>query len=105
MANRPKGYGLDADVARKQEQKYDPVAEQEAVAWLNSVLGGTEMGQPSGKDEVQEKLLGDGRTPTSLFWRIIWSWIVYLSVCPMFLIQGSTVYRKLWSAFMQGRRR
>ena len=56
MANRPKGYGLTAEVTRKQEQKYDIIAEQEAVDWINSVLGGTELGDAYGKDAVQEKL-------------------------------------------------
>ena len=56
MANRPKGYGLTAEVTRKQDQKYDTVAEQEAVEWINNVLGGTELGDACGKDVVQDKL-------------------------------------------------
>lgn len=56
MANRPKGYGLTAEVMRKVEEKYDLQAEQEAVEWINAVLGGTELSDAYGKDAVQEKL-------------------------------------------------
>lgn len=39
MANRQRGYGLTADVARKLEAKYDPEKEIEAREWMTAVTG------------------------------------------------------------------
>jgi len=39
MADRPKGYGLTAELKDKQSGKYDPKLEKEAREWLQSVVG------------------------------------------------------------------
>jgi len=39
MANRGAGYGLDAELARKANLKYDHAAEAEAAAWISGVTG------------------------------------------------------------------
>ena len=54
--NREKGYGLTAETTKKLEAKYDPQSEKEAVQWINAVLGGTELGNVSGRQAVQDKL-------------------------------------------------
>ena len=37
IGKRGGGYGLDAELARKQAEKYDPVAEQMAINWIEAV--------------------------------------------------------------------
>jgi len=39
MANRPRGYGLTAEVKKKMAAKYDDQMEQEARLWMESVVG------------------------------------------------------------------
>ncbi len=39
VAVRGGGFGLDAELARKQNEKYDPQAEQAARAWVEAVTG------------------------------------------------------------------
>ncbi|XP_038068192.1 calponin-1-like isoform X1 [Patiria miniata] len=39
MAQRPKDYGMTAELADKKAGKYDPVAEQEAREWIEAVVG------------------------------------------------------------------
>lgn len=39
MAERPKGYGMTAELRDKQDSKYDPKLEREARAWLQAVVG------------------------------------------------------------------
>ena len=38
------------------DAKYDPEAEQEAISWMNDILGDEGPGQASGKEKVQEAL-------------------------------------------------
>lgn len=56
MANRPVGFGYTAETTKKIDAKYDLESEQQAVEWINAVLGGSELGTVKGKDEVQLKL-------------------------------------------------
>ena len=39
MAERPKGYGMTAELKEKQESKYDPELEAQARQWLQSLVG------------------------------------------------------------------
>lgn len=39
MADRPKGYGMTAELKEKQASKYDPQLEKEAREWLVAVVG------------------------------------------------------------------
>lgn len=39
MANRPRGYGMTADIKAKMAAKYDPDSEQEARIWIEAVVG------------------------------------------------------------------
>jgi len=39
MANRPTGYGLTAQLSRKRAEKYDYEDEQDALAWMEAVIG------------------------------------------------------------------
>ena len=39
MAERPKGYGMTAELKDKRDAKYDPVVEAEARDWLQAVTG------------------------------------------------------------------
>ena len=39
MAERPKGYGMTAELKEKQESKYDPEQEAEARQWLQALVG------------------------------------------------------------------
>lgn len=39
MAERPKGYGMTAELQEKRDAKYDPKLEREATAWMKAVLG------------------------------------------------------------------
>ena len=41
MAERPKGYGMTAELADKQASKYDPDREAQARQWLEAVVGET----------------------------------------------------------------
>ena len=56
MADRPQAYGLTAEVKGKLDSKYDPKLEQEAVQWIETVLGERVFAGASGADAVQEKL-------------------------------------------------
>jgi len=38
MANRPQGFGLTAELARQQNQKYDYDDEQDALCWMEAVI-------------------------------------------------------------------
>ena len=38
MANRPKGYGMTAELAKKKAAKFDPDVANEAFAWMSEVL-------------------------------------------------------------------
>ena len=39
MAERPKGYGMTAELAEKKAAKYDPDMEKQAVDWMQEVIG------------------------------------------------------------------
>ncbi len=39
MAERPKGYGMTAELKEKQDSKYDPEQEAQARQWLEAVVG------------------------------------------------------------------
>ena len=39
MADRPKGYGMTAELKEKQASKYDPELERQARDWLEAVVG------------------------------------------------------------------
>lgn len=39
MAERPKGYGMTAELDRKKHEKYDPQLEEEAKNWIEAVIG------------------------------------------------------------------
>ena len=56
MADRPQAYGLTAEVKGKLDSKYDPKLEQEAVQWIEKVLGEKVFAGAKGADAVQEKL-------------------------------------------------
>lgn len=51
MAERPKGYGMTAELKEKQEAKHDPQLEQEARMWLENVVG-----EPFPSDNFHEAL-------------------------------------------------
>lgn len=38
IGKRGGGYGLDAELARKQAEKYDPIAEQMARNWIENII-------------------------------------------------------------------
>ena len=38
MANRPKGYGMTAELANKKAKKFDPELAQEVIEWMELVL-------------------------------------------------------------------
>ena len=38
MANRPKGYGMTAELANKKAKKFDPELAQEVIEWMALVL-------------------------------------------------------------------
>ena len=50
MANRPKGYGMTAELANKKAKKFDPELAQEVIEWMALVL------LDGGKDELADKL-------------------------------------------------
>ena len=50
MANRPKGYGMTAELANKKAKKFDPELAQEVIEWMALVLLDGE------KDELADKL-------------------------------------------------
>ena len=50
MANRPKGFGMTAELANKKAAKFDPDLSQEAIDWLRLVL------EEDGKDDLANKL-------------------------------------------------
>jgi len=59
-ANRPRGYGITAETTKKIDAKYDVESEQEALQWINAVLGdGTVGNDVTGKDNVNA-VLKDG---------------------------------------------
>ncbi|CAH1794094.1 unnamed protein product [Owenia fusiformis] len=45
MANRPKGYGMTAELANKKAAKFDPTLAQEAMTWIHDVLNTGDDGQ------------------------------------------------------------
>lgn len=55
MANRPKGYGMTAELANKKAAKYDPKLAEEVLEWMTLVL------QDNGLDELADKLPTDVR--------------------------------------------
>lgn len=59
MANRPKGFGMSADLARKAAAKYDSQQEANAIEWIEAVLGRNVFGGKCGQDHVHE-VLKDG---------------------------------------------
>lgn len=58
MANRPRGYGMTAELARKKDAKYDPELEQQAVQWIQDVVGddAAPLAGVSGATDVHEAL-------------------------------------------------
>ena len=50
MANRPKGYGMTAELANKKAKKFDPELAQEVIEWMALVLLDGE------QDELADKL-------------------------------------------------
>ena len=50
MANRPKGFGMTAELANKKAAKFDPDLSQEAIDWLRLVL------EDDGRDDLANKL-------------------------------------------------
>lgn len=56
MANRPKGYGMSAELAKKKEAKFDSGLTTEAVQWVSDVL---EHCGDSKASEVKDKLKQD----------------------------------------------
>jgi len=46
MAERPKGYGMTAELAAKKDAKYDPELEKEVVQWMALINGESLEGQP-----------------------------------------------------------
>lgn len=61
MANRPKGYGMSAEVKRKIEAKYDTNDEMEVRYWIEAVLGieldpSAAQDEPLGQKKMQEVL-------------------------------------------------
>lgn len=58
MANRPKGYGMTAELARKKDAKYDVELEQQATGWIQDVVGGdaAALQGVSGQSDVHEAL-------------------------------------------------
>lgn len=64
MANRPRGYGLTAEIRSKIASKYDINQEQEARIWIEAVLReplleGADPDQPLGMEQFQQ-VLKDG---------------------------------------------
>jgi len=53
MANRPKGFGMTAELANKKAAKFDPALAEEAFEWLREVLL---YGDNSDAHELAEKL-------------------------------------------------
>ena len=51
MADRPKGYGMTAELQAKKDAKHDPVLEKEARDWLEAVVG-----EPFPNEDFQEAL-------------------------------------------------
>lgn len=43
MAERPKGYGMTADLAEKKAAKFDPDLAREAIQWISDVTGVSEI--------------------------------------------------------------
>ncbi|XP_065906339.1 muscle-specific protein 20-like [Dysidea avara] len=54
MANRPKGYGMSAELLRKKKTKRDPELEAQAIEWMQAVTG-----EPY-PDGTYEEALKDG---------------------------------------------
>ena len=50
MANRPKGFGMTAELANKKAAKFDADLSQEAIDWLRIVL------EEDGKHDLANKL-------------------------------------------------
>ena len=50
MANRPRGYGMTAELANKKAKKFDPELAQEVIEWMALVLLDGE------QDELADKL-------------------------------------------------
>ncbi|XP_057291580.1 myophilin-like [Hydractinia symbiolongicarpus] len=48
MANRPRGFGMTAELAKKRAAKFDPDLAEEALFWVGDVLS------TNGNDEAQE---------------------------------------------------
>jgi len=61
MANRPKGYGLTAEIKGKMAAKYEVEKEQEARLWMQDVLG-----EPLNPQVPNHEPLGPDRFHTSL---------------------------------------
>eukprot|EP00794_Sanderia_malayensis_P000091 gene91-695_t len=59
MSNRPKGFGLSAEVRNKILSKYDMELERQAVEWIEAILGEGTMKGAEGPNEVH-KVLKDG---------------------------------------------
>ena len=53
MAERPKGYGMTAELAEKKAAKYDPELEREACEWMEAVTGEP---VPTGRDKFHAAL-------------------------------------------------
>lgn len=51
MAERPKGYGMTAELQAKKQSKYDPELEKQARDWMEKVVG-----EPLPSADFQEAL-------------------------------------------------
>ncbi|CAI9734874.1 calponin-1-like [Octopus vulgaris] len=59
MANRPRGFGLSADITRKMKKKYDVELEQQARVWIEGVIGeqlGEDSSVPLGETGFHQQL-------------------------------------------------
>lgn len=61
MANRPRGYGLTAEVRGKMAAKYEPEKEQEARLWMEAVVG-----EPMDPNVSPDEPLGQQRFQAAL---------------------------------------
>jgi len=91
MANRPRGYGLTAEIKNKIASKYDINQEQEARIWIEAVLGeslleGSDPDQPLGSEQFQ-MVLKDG--------------IILCRLADAVMGPGKVKYNKMKVAFKQ----
>merc|ERR1719348_817089 len=54
--NRARAHGINAEVQKKNELRYDKEAEREAIGWIADVLGDEQLKECQGRENVQPKL-------------------------------------------------